>query len=303
MRRGGDAKGLVGRSEKLRLYVAGPISGYDIEERKKAFKEAARNIKLLGHIPVFPFDIDNWHGDANIQKLDELGQGGQKNWHFFMRKDVRIALTVDGIALLPNWEDSVGSNGELIMIRDLFGGRAFRYLPPMLGFPGTLPRLVELRSDEGPSLVKDIRERNKQRIEKLHSGAIIRSEIGELENPKDREGTKKIPLQLIPPIASALEALVMGHGAAKYGPWNWREKRISASEYVAAVKRHVDQYWDGEDLDVGTPEKPGSLLPHLAHARATLGVLMDAIGIGMVHDDRPKNGGAAARLIREHTKS
>lgn len=114
-------------------------------------------------------------------------------------------------------------------------------------------------------------------------------------NPKDLCGARKPPLHLIPPSASIQESLVLHGGATKYGTWNWREKKISLMEYVGAIKRHLDQWVDGQDLD------SESGLPHLAHARATTGIMIDAIECGCIVDDRPKPG-QAAEMIRRYTK-
>ena len=116
------------------------------------------------------------------------------------------------------------------------------------------------------------------------------------ENPKDRVGAGKPPLHLIPPAAEILEAVVMGLGAKKYGPFNWRSSKVRATVYIAAAKRHLAQWLDGQNDD------PESGVSHLAHARACLGVLLDAIATGNVVDDRPPVG-AACELIERHTKA
>lgn len=113
-------------------------------------------------------------------------------------------------------------------------------------------------------------------------------------NPKDLIGSRKPDLSLIPPSALVLDALVMADGARKYGPYNWREKPVRARCYVAAALRHLLAYLDGED------NATDSGLSHLAHARAGIGILIDAIETGNVIDDRPLPG-AASRLIRENT--
>ena len=119
---------------------------------------------------------------------------------------------------------------------------------------------------------------------------------GSAENPKDRIGAGKPPLHLIPPAAEILEAVVMGLGARKYGEYNWRTSKVRATVYIAAAKRHLAQWLDGQDDD------PESGVSHLAHARACLGVLLDAIATGNVIDDRP-TAGPAAELIQKHTKT
>ena len=113
-------------------------------------------------------------------------------------------------------------------------------------------------------------------------------------NPKDNIGETKPPLHLIPPTAEILEAVVMGLGARKYGPFNWRSAKVRATVYIAAAKRHLAQWLDGTDGD------PESGVSHLAHARACLGILLDAQATGNLVDDRPPPG-AAATLITQHT--
>jgi len=116
------------------------------------------------------------------------------------------------------------------------------------------------------------------------------------DNPKDRIGAKKPPLHLIPPAAAIAESVVMALGAEKYGAANWRSTKVRASVYIAAARRHLLQWFDGEDDD------PESGISHLAHARASLGILLDAIATGNAIDDRPP-AGAAAELIQRFTKS
>lgn len=114
------------------------------------------------------------------------------------------------------------------------------------------------------------------------------------ENPKDRVGQTKPPLHLIPPAAEILEAVVMGLGARKYGEFNWRTSKVRATIYIAAAKRHLAQWLDGQDDDAE------SGVSHLAHARACLGILLDALATGHLVDDRPPPGAAHA-LIERHT--
>lgn len=120
-------------------------------------------------------------------------------------------------------------------------------------------------------------------------------------NPKEITGKTKPQLHLIPPSAAILEALVMEHGASKYGPWNWRHSDVVASTYISAAQRHIAQFMDGCNLDQDTG------LPHLAHARASLGILLDAMEFGRLIDDRPpipceEGGRGATELIAEHTR-
>lgn len=104
-------------------------------------------------------------------------------------------------------------------------------------------------------------------------------------NPKDLIGSNKLPLHLWPATASAMGALAMLDGALKYGRSNFREIGVRATIYADALKRHVNGWIEGEDID------PDSGLPHLAHALACLAIIVDAQAAGKLEDDRLVRGG------------
>tara|TARA_A100001037_G_scaffold287811_1_gene297746 strand:- start:407 stop:724 length:318 start_codon:yes stop_codon:yes gene_type:complete len=93
----------------------------------------------------------------------------------------------------------------------------------------------------------------------------------------------KVPLHLLPPAFNREVAHALKHGADKYGPWNWREegRRLLASTYIGAIRRHLDAWQDGEDID------PESGQAHLAHIAASVAILLDAQEHGTFEDDRP----------------
>lgn len=99
-------------------------------------------------------------------------------------------------------------------------------------------------------------------------------------NPKDLLGTKKIPLDEIPATALAHEACAMLDGDLKYGFRNWRAKDVKARIYIAAAMRHLMAWSEGEEY------APDSGVHHLGHARACLGILLDAQASGNLIDDR-----------------
>ncbi len=116
-------------------------------------------------------------------------------------------------------------------------------------------------------------------------------------NPKDILGQKKVQLNLVPPASIIYQALAMEDGAKKYGPYNWRENKVIASIYVAAAMRHLQSWYDGEEV------ASDSQKPHLAHALACLGIIVDAKETGNLVDDRPKPGAAGALIARYEKKS
>jgi hypothetical protein len=105
-------------------------------------------------------------------------------------------------------------------------------------------------------------------------------------NPKDLLGVKKPDMTKIPAIAILWESLAMMDGGGKYGPFNWRANAVVASIYIAALKRHVDAWFEGETY------AEDSRCHHLGHARACLGILLDAEATGNMIDDRPVTEGS-----------
>ena len=70
--------------------------------------------------------------------------------------------------------------------------------------------------------------------------------------------------------------------------------------YVEAAVRHIMAAADREDID---PETGDFKVPHLALARATVGILIDALEHGTVLDNRSKNArGRVAELLRDFKK-
>lgn len=100
-------------------------------------------------------------------------------------------------------------------------------------------------------------------------------------NPKTAFGLAKAPLHLVPTRILYWLAEAFANGAKKYGPFNWRTKKISATVYYAAALRHLTAWYEGENI------APDSGVHHLAHAAACLAMLADVDGTVMLNDDRP----------------
>lgn len=99
-------------------------------------------------------------------------------------------------------------------------------------------------------------------------------------NPKDRAGSKKPNLSILPLRPLYEVALALYEGARKYGPWNWRAEKVDETIYVDAAIRHLNQWIAGEDID------PDSGLPHISKAIAGLVILRDAQHHGCSIDTR-----------------
>lgn len=102
-------------------------------------------------------------------------------------------------------------------------------------------------------------------------------------NPKDAVGVTKVPFSVLPVPVLAEAALGLLEGALKYGRHNYHAISVRASVYYDATLRHLNAWWEGEDLD----EESGAELHHISKAISSLLVLRDAQLRGMVTDDRP----------------
>lgn len=89
------------------------------------------------------------------------------------------------------------------------------------------------------------------------------------EELKEEVGVKhdqgKSRMDLVDPKWLLAVGDVLGYGAEKYAPDNW--KKVEKKRYVAAALRHILDYMDGNKLDDGPK---GSGLSHLSHASTCL---------------------------------
>lgn len=100
-------------------------------------------------------------------------------------------------------------------------------------------------------------------------------------NPKDAVGVRKVGKSCVPATVTMELALAMLEGARGYGRHNYRVAGVRASVYYDAANRHMDAWWEGENID----EK--SQLSHVIKAIASLTVLRDAMINDKWVDDRP----------------
>jgi len=121
-------------------------------------------------------------------------------------------------------------------------------------------------------------------------------------NPKDTIGSDKLPLHLWPELATIHGCLALLDGALKYGRANWRHDGARASIYYDAARRHLDKWFEG------TVNDPDSGLHHLAHALASIAIILDAEAQGVLVDDRQFFNPAAAdfetrvRVLTHHVR-
>lgn len=83
---------------KEKVYISGPIAGYDINERKLAFLKVQRMLETIGYQPVNPFDN---------------GVPDDEHWRVHMKADIAMLVQCDAIYMMPGWELSKGCKLEL----------------------------------------------------------------------------------------------------------------------------------------------------------------------------------------------
>ncbi len=134
---------------------------------------------------------------------------------------------------------------------------------------------ISLTSDEREELVNRLLTGIAEPELRLPSGTSKPS------NPKDAVGINKAPASVVSQLVMMQVNLAMMEGALKYGRHNYRDAGVRASVYYDATRRHMDSWWEGQNLD------PDSKLNHIIKAIASLTVLADGIITGLWEDDRP----------------
>jgi broad-specificity NMP kinase len=87
-------------------------------------------------------------------------------------------------------------------------------------------------------------------------------------------------------------AHAMMDGAKKYGPYNWRDKKVQADIYVDAALRHLMDWFEGQEC------ASDSHVHHLGHALACCAILLDAQANDSLIDNRPLKRGKNGQPIR-----
>lgn len=104
-----------------RIYVAGPMTGIP-QFNFPAFDRAAEKLRDAGYDVISPAELD----EPEVRKaaLDSPdgaleGEFSPETYASFLARDVEIVAGVDGVALLPGWENSRGAQLE-VRVAELF---------------------------------------------------------------------------------------------------------------------------------------------------------------------------------------
>jgi hypothetical protein len=218
----------------LRVYVAGPMRGRPAFNFP-AFDAATARLRAEGHEVFSPAEHDRTGG------FDPTGMTGHEDLAA-LGFDLRAALAVDlawitgeadAIYLLDGWESSSGARAELAAAAAL----------------GLLAR--EHTGEWRPA---------GEVLAHATGGAVLPSsgEVRVVSDTGGAKGTKPARFDLIPAQEEWELAEHYGKGAAKYervnGLDNWRNGYPWSLSY-AALRRHLNAFWRGEDVDPETGSK------------------------------------------------
>lgn len=89
---------------KTKIYIAGPITGHDLAERKQAFTN------------VQAFLEDNQYEVVNPM---ELPHDHDKSWESYMKECIEALVKCNAIYLMPGWELSEGARLEFTIASKL----------------------------------------------------------------------------------------------------------------------------------------------------------------------------------------
>jgi hypothetical protein len=96
----------------LRIYVAGPIFGKPNRNMEAFLAMASKVERQLCAVALIPAHIKPWEHTGECPP-GRRSDGATHNESCYLRADIMNMLTCDGIALLPEWQTSIGARTEL----------------------------------------------------------------------------------------------------------------------------------------------------------------------------------------------
>lgn len=272
----------------FRVYVAGPMTKGDKEENLSRAIAAGEQLMAAGLAPHVPQCTYCW--SDNFSHAHE-------EW---MRIDLPWVEAADAVVRLSG--ESKGADMETAAAEKagvpVFRGCGNRECVDPECDGGAVVKCVEFFD----SYERNLKEARQNMLAPSPEEIRIDTPTGveikmapvvggtKVSNPKDDMAGSRLPLDLVPDTMSAYAALGFLEGALKYGRYNWRICGVRASVYRAAMQRHIDKWWNGENVDAKTG------VPHLASVLASVGIILDAGLCGKLEDDRPPSAPVAALI-------
>ena len=89
----------------MKIYISGKITGYEVSEAAKKFKDSENYLLEKGHEPVNPFNLSETHPDKT-----------QKD---YMIDDIKGLFDCEAIFMQSDWGQSKGARVEYAIAREL----------------------------------------------------------------------------------------------------------------------------------------------------------------------------------------
>lgn len=265
------------KQSKARVYLAGPMRGYP-QFNFPAFTDAVWRLREAGYEVISPAEHDLEQGFfpfamTGDEDLSELGFDLRVAFGW----DLMQVTKADAICVLPGWEKSKGARAEVAAAAaiGLHGGTLNDFLDYSFGTAQSLwdecysvREFIGYWDDQEPSSEED-RDDSDQRFylsEDFDGWPDASQFVGDPHDYETRvtsstggqKGTKLARFDLIPSDAERELAEHFGKGAQKYervnGLDNWRNG-YEWSLSLAALRRHLNAFWAGEDIDAETGSK------------------------------------------------
>lgn len=96
----------------MRVYIAGPISGYHLGERIEAFRDAEQLIESWGHEPVNPMNKSLYCEKVDCGDLPNPFDTTLHTWSCYMKAAITEMMKCDAIYLMFGWQKSRGARIE-----------------------------------------------------------------------------------------------------------------------------------------------------------------------------------------------
>jgi hypothetical protein len=233
----------------MKVYLAGPMSGIPAFNIP-AFDAAAETLRSRGFDVVSPAEVD---GPVTREVLLKSPDGDHRDlpqdesWSYYLARDFRILHDegIEAIVTLPGWENSKGADWEvyigkklgipqigfdaILELQDL--GPLTHHAPALITSAGGDESLDPLYDEEG----KFITHEDNPLRQRAVTGGV-----------KDNRGKPRVDLLPTKPLMAV--GRVLGFGARKYKPHNWR-LGLGWSDTIGSALRHIFAFADGEDID------------------------------------------------------
>lgn len=264
---------MEGRRKK-RVYVAGPMSGYE-NWNYQAFDAASADLRQRGYEVINPVDLDRDVGfDPATSSPEDFDLPAA------IRRDIEAILSCQAIVMLPGHENSKGATAERhvaqwVGIDVLVYPSLAKYGDESLPVDHVSGSAIHFRESLGDKIVDfaKILKDHRTTVQPIptHNGSADGQTV-----TNDRGGKQSFisaRFDCIPPEVLRLLAQCLGFGARKYGRDNWRQ--IDLEDNIAHAMNHLNEWNRGDRSE-----------PHLVNAMARITfALSQAVAAGWQEKD------------------